>query len=114
MHQTKTIFLWDVKKLFRESLGRGLNHGRRRFWILITPRLPRRYGRGQDRERLTLQLACHTFAKDMTPVASSFDVAHDEAAAPQLSGYEKGELLFFNFTGIHDAVVAKVSPSRSD
>ena len=50
----------------------------------------------------------------MTPIAVGLTVVHDETAIPKLARDTKGQALAGNISGIHDAVMAQMSPSRGD
>lgn len=50
----------------------------------------------------------------MTPIAACFNVVHDETAIPQHSRNTERNDALIGISGIHDAVVAQMSPSGSD
>ena len=50
----------------------------------------------------------------MTPVAECFDVVHDQTSIPEHAGDAQCDRSLIRISGIHDAVVAQVSPSSSD
>ena len=50
----------------------------------------------------------------MTPLGLGLSIEHDETATPEFSGNDEGKGAIFDLTGIHDAIVAEMSPGGRD
>ena len=86
----------------------------RTFRMSVTPGLPVRHHRRDLLQLLALQWAVHRFAQDVTPQTVGFRVVHHQAAVPQHPGDTERQRLAIHASGIHDAIVAEVSPRGCD
>ena len=86
------------------------HHGR--VWVLRAPRLPIGHDRGNGCQTLTLKRSLHRLTEDVAPETLGLGIQHDEAAVPEHAGDGKSQIAILDLSGIHDAVVTKVSPRR--
>lgn len=82
--------------------------------MVAAPAFPVGDDGGHGFEFGSLQRAVHSLSQNVTPERLRLGIDHDETALPKLTGDGEGESLVVYFAGIHDAIVAEMSPGSRD
>lgn len=81
-----------------------------RIRVLLVPGLPIGHDRREHLELLPLEWASHRGSQHVAPQATRLEVYHHKAPLPKHPRDSKGQVTVADAGGIHDAVVAEVSP----
>ena len=94
--------------------GSAVKRGDRRVGMSASPGGPVRQRRREHLQFLTLQGTFHCGAQQVAPLAARLFVDHDQTAVPEEPRDGEGQRALSESSGIHDTVVAEVSPSCGD